>query len=112
MTVYICHQRGGGCGKGSCVMVSALQVVAAAVKAGRLGVGRPIILDDNFSDFWELVSIGEGKHGEIAGGTVQEDEFIILWYRRSRRWCLTERTLSLRMAESLCWQRLWMSVMG
>ena len=58
--------------QGLCAMVSALRVVAVSVRAGRVGVGRPIILED-MSDFQKLVSIGEGENGEIAGGAVQEN---------------------------------------
>ena len=41
-----------------------------SVRAGRLGVGRPLILEDML-----VISVGEGEHGEIAGGAVQEDGF-------------------------------------
>jgi len=45
------------------------------MRAVRLGVGRPIILEEVLVTFKKLILIGEGEHGEVAGSTVQEDGF-------------------------------------
>ena len=73
---------------------SALSDVAVAIKAGRLGVGVTLILDDR------LVSVVKWQ---------------VVQYRRmdsirSRRWGSTETALNLWIAGNLRWQLLWMSV--
>lgn len=41
----------------------------------QVGSGKANYFRRYVSEFQELVSIGEGEHGEIAGGAVQEDGF-------------------------------------
>lgn len=56
-----------------CAVVSALWVVAVSMRADRLEKGA----NSYFRGHVGLlgVSIGDGEHGEIAGGTVQGDGF-------------------------------------
>ena len=41
----------------------------------KVGSGEANYFGRYVSDFQGLVSVGEGEHGEIAGGAVQEDWF-------------------------------------
>ena len=87
-------------GRRWCAVISVLSVVAASMRVGRLGEGRPIILADILVRY-----VGEDVYGERAASSVQGDGFNNLHHRRSRRWGLTERALIFQMAQHLRWQR-------